>query len=253
MTEPFAGALARLRGHESAIDEPATRARARSRFFPGMAAALLVTVLVGFAPSFYLRGLLFDSVIWPRIWVHGVFLTAWFVMLFLQATLVARGRVAWHRQIGWLVAAIGLGAALTSLYVTAAAVERGTLVPRTAWSNLANVAAFTAFVVAAVAWRRNAETHKRLMLLASVAFLQPALARLFIWSPLAELGINPVVGGLTVSLLFLLPLVVHDLTTFKRVHAATLIGGASLAAVRLTAVFVVAPSSFGQSVVRWFA
>ena len=36
--------------------------------------------------------------------------------------------------------------------------------------------------------RRSPEAHKRLMLLASIAFLQPASARLFIWSPLGELG-----------------------------------------------------------------
>lgn len=37
-----------------------------------------------------------------RVWVHAIFLTAWFVMFWLQATLVARRRVAWHRQAGSL-------------------------------------------------------------------------------------------------------------------------------------------------------
>lgn len=227
--------------------------RARSRFFPRMAAALLLAVLVGFAPTFYLRAFAADpEAIGPRVWIHGVFLTGWFVMAWSQATLIARQRGAWHRQLGWVAAAIGLGALATSIHVTLAAVADATIMARTVWSNLANAAAFAAFLGSGVALRRNPETHKRLMLLASIAFVQPALARLFIWSPLTGV-MNPVVGGLTTSLLFLVPLVVHDVATHKRLHAVTLVGGVALIAVRLTAVFVVAGSGFGQSVMRWLA
>lgn len=226
--------------------------RGRSRFFSGMAAALLLAVLVGFAPSFYLRAWFEAAPEAPRVWLHGVVLTAWFVLFWLQAEWVARRRIAWHRRAGWLGAAIALAAVVTTVHVTLAGATAGTMNARTLWSNLANVTAFAAFVGMAIAWRRDPDTHKRLMLLASIAFVQPALARLFVWSPLAGLT-YPVAGGMTLSLLFLLPLVAHDLATHQRLHRATLIGGLALISMRVTAVFVIARSSFGQSVLGWFA
>jgi hypothetical protein len=218
-----------------------------------MAGALLVCVLVGFTPSFYLRPWFEPAPEAPRVWLHAVVLTAWFVLFWLQAEWVARRQVALHRRAGWLGAAIALVAVATAVQVTLAAAAAGTTNPRPVWSNLANATAFAAFVGTAIALRRESATHKRLMLLASIAFVQPALARLFVWSPLAGLAPNPVVGGQVMSLLFLLPLVAHDLATRKRLHPATLVGGASLIALRVIAVFVVAPSNFGQSVMSWFA
>jgi hypothetical protein len=245
MTEPRVGAKHRP------LDGPA--ARVQTRFFSHMGAVLLLAVLVGFAPSFYLRGAFFEvPAIEPRVWVHGAVLTAWFVAFWLQATLIARQRAAWHRRAGWLVAAIALAAVATSLWVTLVRLEPGAPIPLSTWSNLANATAFATFVSVAVARRRDGETHKRLMLLASIAFLQPALARVFfLLSLAADVGVRPLVGGLFASLLFLVPLVVHDVTTRGKLHPATLIGGAGLIVIRLTAVFVITGSSFGQSALRW--
>jgi hypothetical protein len=251
VTESLLTASARPSNPEPVTERPAG-VRARSRFFLGMATILLVAVLAGFAPTFYLRVWFDAAPEAPRVWIHAVVLTAWFVVFWLQSMLVTRRQVAWHRQIGWVGAAIGVCAAVTSVHVTLAAVAAGTTIPRPVWSNLANATAFTAFVGAAIAWRRDPDTHKRLMLLASIAFVQPALARFFVWSPLAGLT-YPVAGGMAMSLLLLLPLAAHDLATHKRLHPATLSGGLALVAIRVTAVFVIAPSSFGQSVMRWFA
>jgi hypothetical protein len=227
-------------------------ARARPQFYSRMAAVLLLAVAVGFTPTLYLRPFFEVPALEPRVLLHAAVLTAWFVAFWVQATLVARRSIAWHRRVGWVVAAIGLTAVLTSVWITLAAVQDGTIMPRTVWSNLANAAAFAVFLAAAIALRRDSDSHRRLMLLASIAFVQPATARLFFRSgPLADLGLNPLVGGLVLSLLFLVPLVVHDIKTRKSLHAATLIGGASLIVARLVAVFMIAGSSTGQSVLRW--
>ena len=252
MTESLAAASSHPSNLEPRTGQPAARAAAHSRFFARMASTLLVAVLVGFAPSFYLRPWFDVAPEAPRVWLHGSVLTAWFALFWLQAEWVARRRIAWHRRAGWLGAAIAFAAVVTAVHVTLAAAAAGTTNPRPVWSNLANATAFATFVGTAIALRRNSDTHKRLMLLASIAFVQPALARFFVWSPLAGLAPNPVVGGLTASLLFLLPLVAHDLATRRQLHPATLIGGVALIAIRLTAVFVVAPSTFGQSVMTWF-
>ncbi len=235
--------------HPQSLDALVTRAQ--TRFFSYMSAAILLAVLVGFSPTYYLRGAFFETpAIEPRVWLHGAALTAWFVAFWLQATLVARQRLDWHRRVGWVVAAIAFAAVATSLYVTWASAEAGRLAARTAWSNFANAIAFATFVVVAITRRRHGATHKRLLLLASIAFLQPALARVAAWSSFADLGVRPLTGGLVGSLLFLAPLVVHDMVTRGRLHSATLVGGAALIALRVTAVFLVAPSGWGQAV--WF-
>jgi hypothetical protein len=224
--------------------------RSQSRFYSSMTAALLVTVLVGFTPSLYLRAFFDVPEEAPRVFVHGAFLTAWFVALWAQATLVAAGNVALHRLLGWLVAAIGVGAIVTSLHVTLVRIAADSLLAPTAWSNLTAAVTFAIFLVAAIAMRRDAGTHKRLMLLASIAFIQPAVARILFWSGSASFGVHPFVGAVVIALLFLLPLVAHDLATRRKLHAATLIGGGWFVASKLVAVFVIAGSSWGQSVLR---
>jgi hypothetical protein len=78
------------------------RASAERRFFTGMALAILATIIVGFARSFFLRPL-FPELPSPSemiFYVHGVVFTAWIVLLVVQASLVAGGRTELHRKIG---------------------------------------------------------------------------------------------------------------------------------------------------------
>lgn len=90
------------------------------------------------------------------------------------------------------------------------------------WTDLASLLIFSTFVGAALYWRRRSDVHKRLMVLASMAILGPAVARIVsLLAPPPALGIViqtlPLVG---------LPLtvVVHDLLATRRVHWATVVG-----------------------------
>ncbi|MSO23382.1 MAG: hypothetical protein EXQ58_09050 [Acidobacteria bacterium] len=84
---------------------------------------------------------------------------------------------------------------------------------------LFSILLFVVFVVAGVRARRDPQRHKRLMLLATIAVLPPAIAR---WVLLVGLG-PPVVFA--VATLLLLPLVGWDLKTRRRLHPVTLWGG----------------------------
>src|SRR6185436_12010738 len=64
-------------------------ARSHHGFFVCMAALLLATVLVGFAPSFYLRAYFGAPPLPTYLQLHGVVLTAWFLLFFVQTSLVA--------------------------------------------------------------------------------------------------------------------------------------------------------------------
>ena len=81
---------------------------------------------------------------------------------------------------------------------------------------------FATFVTAAIALRRDKETHKRLMLLAYISILAAAVARL---PRVAALG-PPGFFGL--AFLFLLTAVIYDLLSRRRVHKVYLWGGALL-------------------------
>src|SRR5688572_12989748 len=72
------------------------RAAARSGFFFWMSVVLLAFLIVGFAPSLYLR-VFFDTPPIPfYLHVHGAVVTSWFVWLVLQTSLVRTGRTATH-------------------------------------------------------------------------------------------------------------------------------------------------------------
>jgi hypothetical protein len=81
---------------------------------------------------------------------------------------------------------------------------------------------FAIIVGAAFYYRRRPETHKRLMLLATIAILPAAVARLpfaFIQQigPLAFFGLSD---------LFIVPILLYDLVTRGRPHRATVLAGA---------------------------
>ena len=84
------------------------------------------------------------------------------------------------------------------------------------------VALFALFATAGIRARRDPQWHKRFMLLATIALLPPAIAR---WVLLLGLG-PPVVFA--VAALLLVPLVVWDLRTLRRLHPVTLWAGSLL-------------------------
>jgi hypothetical protein len=117
------------------------------------------------------------------------------------------------------------------------------------WADFTSIVIFAAFVAAAVLLRRDAETHKRLMVLASISIVGPALARIS--------GI-PVLGGedgpfeMSVMLALVVAWIIHDVVVRRRPHIASVIG---------IGVFVlldvirakIAASEFGLSVVQSLA
>jgi hypothetical protein len=69
-------------------------------FFSGMAWLMLVTVFVGFAPSYYLAGLFRAPLPSPIIHVHGALSSCWILLLVTQTSLASAGRVDVHRRLG---------------------------------------------------------------------------------------------------------------------------------------------------------
>src|SRR5205085_12548370 len=84
---------------------------------------------------------------------------------------------------------------------------------------------FLALVAAAIGYRRQAETHKRLMLRATISILDAAVAR---W-PSAIIATSPY-AFFVVTDVFILIGIAYDVLSRRRVHPAYMWGGALIVA-----------------------
>ena len=195
------------------------------RFFSVMSIVTAVTILAGFS-STYVPKLVAGAPALPWIiHLHAAVFTSWLAFYVTQTSLVLTGRTAVHRRLG--VAGVAL-AALMLIVGSATAITVARLghrgIPGVEFPdvegflllNLAAVGVFAILVAAGWYFRRNAQAHKRLMLMATASGLVgPGVGRL----PFAS-GKPPVIGLMVLAFLFAGP--VYDLVTRRRVHQAYL-------------------------------
>jgi uncharacterized membrane protein YozB (DUF420 family) len=203
-----------------------------------MALALTAFVFAGFAPTYFmlsyfhgatLSGLPEGATLTPLVHMHAFVTSAWMVLLVAQTGLISARRYDLHRTLGLaalglipLMLIVGMATALTAARL--AHVPPGWTPPAFLLIPLSTVIGFALFAALALAFRRDAQMHKRLMLLATISLVIPAGARLA--SHLQSIGIpaGPA-GGMLLVNLFLVALVAFDLFTRSRLHPATLWGG----------------------------
>jgi hypothetical protein len=212
----------------TAIAEQPIRLGTDRLFFTGMAVAAALTVFVGFAPTYYLRGSTLPPLS-PLVQVHGLVFTLWFVLFIAQTALVTTRRTDIHRRLGIAGAILAAGVFIVGVMAAIDAlryrVPPAGLDPRVIVSvPLGSIIAFAVLVTGGILLRHRTSTHKRLMLLATIALLSAAFARM-----LVHLGFSPLastVGIFLASDAFVVAMVVYDLASQRRVHRATIWGGA---------------------------
>ena len=218
---------------------PAIRLAER-RFYLGFAVALAAAVFLGFARTFFLRSWYPE---WAAVhgapesifYVHGTFFAIWYLLLAVQASLITTRRVALHRRLGYAGAGLGAVMLIVGTFASLVAARRPTgfidiplpplqflVVP------LAALGLFGAFVALAVVKRRDTQSHKRYMLMASIVMLEAAVGR---W-PFAFMNATSPVPFLDMPSLmtdlFLIPVILWDLRSRGRLHPATLWGAAAI-------------------------
>ncbi len=190
-------------------------------------AAILIPaiVLLGFARTYYLKPFFNTPDIPGRIvHLHGIVMTAWVMLFVAQVSLVARRRTKMHQRLGILggviAALVVIVGVLTALFAAARGATPGPPALSFLIIPLGDMLIFAILIGLALYYRRKLPVHKRLMLLAAINLLTPAIARIpaqFIidGGPLAFFGLTD---------LILLAVVAFDTIKHRRLHPVFLWG-----------------------------
>lgn len=248
-----------------------TAARVRvgtDAFFVWMAFVCVAVAFGGFSLEYWASTATGELRV-PAIYhVHGILYSAWTIFLWVQAMFIANGQTARHRRNGLIGVSLATAMVWAGLLIAISSIQNSvangfgdpaitfSVVPITA------LGLFAGLVIAALVQVRDRETHKRLMLVATIGILEAAFARVFKMflappeilalplreqpPPLMQLTIGPYI----LCDLLILVAIVYDWRTRGRPHPAYLIAGGATIAVQL-ARFVLGPTPAWHAFAGW--
>ena len=192
----------------------------------------LGAVFLGFARTFYLAGIYHTHVPNLLIQVHGAMFSTWILLFAVQTTVVARNNISLHRRLGFFgagltVAMVGLGIAAATDSLSRSFAPPGFPLGPLAFDAhpISAIATFAVLIFFSIRLRSNGPAHKRLVLLATLTLIGAAIDR---W-PFAFIQKSHLMTNFILDLL-VLSIVIFDLSTLRRIHRATLLGGLLVAA-----------------------
>jgi hypothetical protein len=150
-------------------------------FYSGIALAFGLCVFVGFSRTYYLKCIFGTPHLSWLAHLHGAMFTAWTVFFLCQVALVAAGRTELHRRFGKAGAVLGAGILILGTVMTLHSVRAAYASERMASlliNGFMDLFLFSVFFGAGLFFRRKKEMHKRLMVLAMLSLIIPAIARL---------------------------------------------------------------------------
>jgi hypothetical protein len=241
---------------EHAVDVPLVvpapavpRRRAESRqFYVWMAYACAFIAFAGFTPTYWapVASRSFDGP--PILHLHGLLFSAWTLLFVAQARFAAAGRFEHHRALGLIGISLATAMLFAGITVAVASIEAGvargvgeqarafSIVPITI------ILSFAVIVAVALANIRRPDVHMRLMLVAAISVLPPAIARI-VFLLLAPPGAGPGMGNTpplvmtlvpgAVSDVLLLVAILYDWRTRGRPHRAYVIAGVAIVVLQI--------------------
>jgi hypothetical protein len=192
------------------------------RYYYAVSIGFVAVVFAGFARTYYLKGWYGAPPLSLLVHTHGVVMTLWYTLFVVQVRLVATHRVALHRRLGvagvflaGLVAVLGTTVSLGLAKRRLLAHPDSTAAPFLLGLQLfAIVLEFVILVSLAVYLRRRPDYHKRLMTLAMLSVLGPAITRL----PLSFVENHNVSVAIVISISCILICVIADTVRNRRLH-----------------------------------
>ena len=207
-----------------AMNEPFDWRLSDRRLYAAIAVMFPVIVLIGFAPTYYLKGV-FNGPPLPSslVHVHGALMTTWIALFITQVYLVESKQVKLHMRLGIFGVALAPVIAIVGSMTGIAGAARGATVPGIPPLSflmvpLGDMVMFAILFAGAIYYRKKARNHKRLMLLTVLNFLPPALGRF----PFELAGTPPFFFGVPDILAIIF--VVYDARKNGRVNKVFLAG-----------------------------
>jgi hypothetical protein len=214
-------------------------------FYVWMAGLFVLIAFSGFAETYWMQLPAGTFVGTPLLHLHGLLFSAWTLFFFSQTWLAATGRMGHHRA--WGVAGVSLATAMvfvgmaTGIAGMNARIAAGDGAAARAFAVVPLTAAplFAVLVAWAVVTVKRPETHKRLMMLATISILQAPLARFFFLAatgggPGLRPGLGPTppvvisVAPAIIVFLLILAAVIYDWRKRGAPHQVYLVGGAAI-------------------------
>ena len=226
----------------------------RSRFYFVIALIAAATVFVGFARTFFFNAFFAHGYLGTLRIVHGTAFSLWLVLLLAQTTLVARKRTDLHRRLGVFGFVLASLMIILGLMVAFNAAKYGFHAPGLPPPLIFvavpffDIVVFAALIAAAFYYRRKPEIHKRLIIVATISILPPALARLCLLSPVLMKTLP--FSAFIVADLILIGCILYDYSKTRILQRAWLWGGL-LFFLSFPLRMLVASTTAWQSFVRW--
>ena len=165
------------------------------RLFAAVALVFPLTVLLGFARTYYLK-VAFGTAPLPSmlVHVHGALMTTWVAFFIAQVWLIRSKNHRTHMKFGMLGIALAIAMVVVGFFTAVAAAKYGSPssppgIPPLGFLVVPffDIAMFAGLFAAAIYYRKRPADHKRLMLLTAINFLPPAVAR-FPFEPFISAG-----------------------------------------------------------------
>jgi len=207
------------------------RKTSERKFYSRMALFLVFLVLLGFGPSFYLRGVVPayprpNPTLPPAVILHGTVFTLWMALIVAQTQLIAARKHEIHMRLGKMAMFLAI-LMVPVMYLTAVwQVARANQPPFTDPLTWTIVPLSVIIPFAILVWngwdkRRDVQFHKRMMLSAAIMVVMgPTIGRLPL-APPTTLGMSIL---LLLGLLLFVPLFIHDRRSQGEGHPATKLG-----------------------------
>jgi hypothetical protein len=213
-------------------------------FYFYMALSCVAVAFLGFAPTYWLPMASGKLPPMPLVHFHGLLFFAWMLYFAFQSWIAASGQVARHRSMGMIGVSLATAMTISGFLVAVNVMKRSAAIGQTdqgiafAIVPLSGMLFFAAVLTLAIIQVRRPETHKRLMLLASISLLDAAVARWFLTflAPSGPPGPPPVpvtIPPAFVAYLLLVAAIAYDWRANGRPHPVYVYGGLALVAVKL--------------------
>jgi len=240
----FNTAASSVANHDTATKPGSRKGR---YFFVAMAILFPIITALGFGSDYMLisanKGL---TVHWFAL-VHGAIMSGWLLIFFVQSVLAAYGNLKFHRQLGLF--SVGLGIIVWLSMVIATIRPFVTYAPPVGapeWDGLLiqlyGIILFGILFTWGILVRKKATVHKRLLLLATMVLMQAGIDRIPF---LPGLGVAIFVRFIYLDTL-IIPLLIYDLVTIKRIHKMTVIGSLIIIIVQFSVTMTFGSSGWHQ-------